>query len=190
MISTVRSNPPRRSEQFAPWLAMAALLLACMLPAAAYARTSDRSQPVDVTSTSFEGQAKPNGVSHLKGNVVITQGTLKATSATATIHFDANSKVKSVTLKGSPAHVQQLDDSGNLVKGHANVITYDMPSGVATLTGDAFIKQAGNGTASGHQLVYNTLTGVMSATSEGNNRVHLTFQPSKAAPAAPASSGN
>src|SRR5699024_7002767 len=136
----------------------------------------DRHQPVEVSAKSADAMAKPNGVSHLKGDVVIEQGSLKATGASATIHFDANSEVSRVVLTGSPAHLRQVDDNGNLVKGHADNIDYNVPKGIATLTGNAYVKQAGRGSASGDTLVYNTTTSTMKADSKGDNRVHLTFK--------------
>lgn len=192
MIFTVRSNPVRTTERLALLAAVVALLLACALPLAGQAKQSDRSAPVEISSDYFDSQAKPNGVTHLKGHVVVSQGSLKATSSTATVHFDADSRVERVILKGSPAHLQQMDDNGNLVKGHAGSVDYQVPKGVATLTDDAYIEQVGRGTASGHVLIYNTQTSTMSARGQGDNRVHLTFQPSKeksdASSPAPASS--
>ncbi len=192
MISTARSSRARKTEH-ARLLATVALLLACAWPWTSQARQSDRSQPVQVSAKSADAMARPNGTSHLKGDVVITQGTLKATGASATIYFDADSRVSRVVLTGSPAHLRQIDDNGNLVKGQANDIDYDVPKGIATLTGDARISQAGRGTASGGTLVYDTRSSTMTAQSRGDNRVHLTFQPRQAppstqsAPSAPAS---
>lgn len=195
MIFTARLRRARTTEPARTVLAAMALLLACALPLAVHAKQSDRSQPVEVSAKSADATATPNGVSHLKGDVVITQGTLKATGASATIYFDANSRVSRVVLTGAPARLRQVDDNGNLVKGHANNIDYDVPKGIATLTGDARVKQAGRGEASGDTLVYNTATSTMTAQSHGDNRVHLTFQPrqassaAKAQPAPAASSG-
>lgn len=155
------------------------LVLACMLPLTGHARQSDRDQPIKVTADQFDSQAKPNGVTHLKGHVIVVQGTLKVTSATATIYFDGNSKMRRVVFTGSPAHIQQMDDNGNLIKGHADTLDYDIPNGIATLTGDAWIEQQGRGSARGNVLIYNTQTSTMSASSKGDERVHLIFQPSK-----------
>ncbi len=190
MIFTAPSSPARKAEHPVLRAVTAALLLACIGVPAAQAKQSDRSATIHVNADSFDSQAKPNGVTHLKGHVVITQGTFKATSATALVYFDSHSNVSRVVLKGSPAHIEQLDDNGNLIKGHAATIDYKIPSGIATLTDHAYIRQEGRGTARGQVLVYNTRTSVMSARGQGKNRVHLTFQPGeqKAAPAS--SSGN
>lgn len=190
MIFTARLRRARMTEPCRVGIATLALFLACALPLAAQAKQSDRSQPVKVSAQSADAMAKPNGTSHLVGDVVISQGTLKATGASATIYFDANSRVNRVVLTGSPAHLRQIDDNGNLVKGHANNIDYNVPKGIATLTGDAYVKQAGRGMASGDTLIYNTTTSTMTARSNGDNRVHLTFQPRQEEAPAPASSAN
>lgn len=198
MIFTARLRQARNADTLrAPVIAalLLACLLVCLLPLAAQAKKSDRKQPVKVSAKSADALAKPNGVSHLKGDVVIIQGTLKVTGDSATIHFDSDSKVNRVVLTGAPAHLQQVDDNGNLVKGHADNIDYNVPKGVAVLTGEAYVKQAGRGSASGDKLVYNTETSTMTAQSKGDNRVHLTFRPhqvsssDKAAPAPATSSG-
>ena len=180
MISMARLRRARSAEPLRA-IIVAALLLACLLPLTAQAKKSDRNQPVEVSAKSADALAKPNGVSHLKGDVVIIQGSLKVTGDSATIHFDANSKVSRVVLTGAPAHLRQVDDNGNLVKGHADTIDYNVPKGIAKLTGDAYVKQAGRGSASGDTLVYNTETSTMTAQSKGDNRVHLTFKPRQAA---------
>ncbi|HEX7339210.1 MAG TPA: lipopolysaccharide transport periplasmic protein LptA [Rhodanobacteraceae bacterium] len=188
-----RLRPAHTSKASFLALLVAAGLLCGALSLPAHAKKSDRSQPVEVAAKSADASATPNGVSHLKGDVTITQGTLKITSASATVYFDANSRVSRVVLTGSPAHLRQMDDNGNLVTGHANTIDYDIPKGVATFTGDADIKQAGRGQAKGDTLVYNTETSTMTAQSHGDNRVHLTFQPRQAAstgqPASASSTG-
>jgi lipopolysaccharide export system protein LptA len=73
------SMPPSRraSARFA--LAIAVLGLLAAQPA--LARKSDRQQEMQVAAKNFDGFQKPNSVSTLTGNVVITQGTLKATGA-------------------------------------------------------------------------------------------------------------
>jgi len=175
------------------------LAIACLGLAAACgsarAKQSDRSQPVQATAKSADATATPNGVSHLKGDVVITQGTLKITSDDATIHFDGQSQVKRVVLDGK-AHIQQMDDNGNLMSGDAEHIDYDIPKGIAILEGHpARVKQAGRADVSAERLVYDTRTSQMSGQSQGDQRVHLTFkaqqQPAAAASApAPAKPGN
>lgn len=206
MTSTAPSRRATNSARRTGRARVACLALSgLLLCASAGAKQSDRSQPVNVDAVSADATAQPNGVSHIKGDVVITQGSLKATSNLATVYFDGQSQVKRVVLTGH-AHIQQLDDSGNLMSGDADTIDYDVPAGIAILTGSAHVKQAGRGSASGDKLVYDTKTSTMTAQSSGDNRVHLTFKArqapavsssdarpasaASAAPAKPASAGN
>jgi lipopolysaccharide export system protein LptA len=156
-------------------LALLALGLFALAPA--QARKTDRDQPMDVKASHFDGFQKPNSVSTLKGNVVITQGSLKATGAQAKVHFDANSEIDRVVLTGSPAHIQQLDDNGNLMQGEAATIDYQVAKDFALLQGNASIVQQGRGEAHGDRLTYNTQTSEMTGDSGGDGRVHMIFKP-------------
>jgi lipopolysaccharide export system protein LptA len=159
----------------------------------AFAKQSDREQPMQVDAKHFEGFQKPNTISTLTGNVVIRQGSLKATGAEAKVHFDGESQIDRVVITGSPAHLEQLDDNGNLMQGEAANIDYHAAKDYAVLSGNAVVKQKGRGEARGDTLTYNTQTSQMTGESNGDGMVHMTFQPkAKAAashsdkPAAPA----
>lgn len=177
MTSMARSNPLRTTERVGFVLALGALLLGLCAPMSASARTSDRDKKIKIQADHSQSHIKANGVTNLDGHVVITQGTLKATGTHATIHLDADSHVKRVKLEGSPAHLQQQDDSGTLIKGHANTIDYHVTQSVAKLTGNAFVKKVGKSRVRGDRLVYNTQASTLTADSTGGRRVHMTLQP-------------
>jgi lipopolysaccharide export system protein LptA len=176
--------PPSRraSARFA--LAIAVLGLFAAQPA--LARKSDRQQEMQVAAKHFDGFQKPNSVSTLTGNVVITQGTLKATGAQAKVYFDADTQISRVVITGSPAHLEQLDDSGNLILGDAATLDYDNLKGIAVLSGNASVTQKGRGDARGDRLTYNTETSQMTGESAGDGLVHMTFKPKPQPAAAPA----
>jgi lipopolysaccharide export system protein LptA len=183
------STPPSRRVSASVKLGCLALGLLALAPASA--KQSDRSQPMQVNASHFDGFQKPDSVTTLKGNVVITQGTLKATGALAKVYFDANTQISRVVITGGPAHIQQLDDSGNLMQGHAASIDYDNLQGIAVLSGHAAVTQKGRGEAHGDKLTYNTQTSQMTGESGGDGLVHMTFLPKpppagKPAPATPA----
>ena len=190
-MSTPRSRRASASRRFAAGLlAMAALAL---LPALALAKKSDRQQPMNVEhADSFDGTYAPNSTVKLRGHVVITQGTMKVTGDLATVHFDADQNVDHVQVTGAPAHIQELDDAGNLMTGDAAQLDYDNVNGIAVLTGNAVVKQQGRGEAHGDKLTYNTETSEMTGSSGGSNTVHMTFlpKPKKDQPASPAPSAS
>lgn len=168
------------------------LALAALQPA--QARKDDRDQPMNVErANSFDGVNAPNSVSTLKGNVVITQGTMKVTGDLAKIYFDGDQNVSRVVMTGKPAHIQQIDDSGNLMTGDAAQLDYDNINGIAVLTDHAVVKQQGRGEAHGDKLTYNTNTSQMTGESGSDGRVAMTFLPKPrtakggAAPAKPGS---
>lgn len=181
------SKPPSRragaSARNSSGIGLACVLLGLTVLAPALAKQSDRSQPMQVKARHFDGYQKPNSVSTLQGNVVITQGTLRATGDEAKVYLDADTQISHVLITGAPAHIQQLDDSGNLMQGHGARIDYDNINGIAVLTGNAEVTQKGRGTATGDRLVYNTQTSQMTGESAGDGLVHMTFLPKPKAPA-------
>jgi len=159
-------------------LRLGAIALGLLLLQPALARKDDRQKPMNVEhADSFEGFNAPNSITTLHGHVVLSQGTLKITGDLAKIHFDADQNVSRIEITGNPAHIQQLDDSGNLMTGNAAKLDYDNNHGVAVLTGNAVVKQQGRGEAHGDKLTYNTETSEMSGSSGSDGLVHMTFLP-------------
>ena len=191
MMSMPRSRRASTSARFA----LAAAVLGLLAAEPALARKSDRQQEMHVAAKNFDGFQKPNSVSTLTGNVVITQGTLKATGAQAKVYFDGESQISRVVITGNPAHLEQLDENNNLVLGDAATLDYDNLKGIAVLSGNASITQKGRGDAHGDKLTYNTETSEMTGESGGDGMVHMTFKPKTkpveaATPAAPAAAGS
>ncbi|WP_049621653.1 lipopolysaccharide transport periplasmic protein LptA [Frateuria defendens] len=180
-------------------LKAATLALGLLAALPALAKQDDRNKPMNVeNANSFNGFQKPNSISTLTGNVIITQGTLKLTGDLAKVYFDAEENISRIVVTGKPAHVQQLDDSNNLMQGDAATLDYDNINGIAVLTGNAVVKQQGRGEAHGDKLTYNTQTSEMTGSSGTDGRVHMTFlpknkqpagAPAKPAPAQPAPTG-
>jgi lipopolysaccharide export system protein LptA len=151
----------------------------------ALAKKDDRSKPMNVEhADSFSGTSAANSITTLTGHVVITQGTLKVTGDLAKIYFDADQNISRIVITGQPAHIQQLDDSGNLMTGDAQTLDYDNIKGIAVLRTQAVVHQKGRGEAHGDKLTYNTQTAEMTGESNGSSGVRMTFLPKvKAAPA-------
>jgi lipopolysaccharide export system protein LptA len=161
----------------------AALMLILLLPAA-HAKTGDRNQPMNTTQDSLSGFNAPNTITTLTGHVVVTQGTMKATGATAQVYLDANTQVSRIVMKGSPAHIQQLDDDNKLMTGEAPTLDYDNINGIAILTPNGVVTEQDTGDVRADKLTYNTETTYFT----GTGNVSATYlpkpKPDKAAPAA------
>ena len=182
MTATARSRHASASRWACGLLAACSL---ASLPAWVLAKQSDRQQPMNFSAKHTDAYNAPNTVSTLTGNVKITQGTLLLTGDTARIHLDADSQISRVVVTGKPAHIQQMDDSGNLMTGNAGKLDYDNIHGIAVLTGQASVKQQGRGEFHGDKLTYNTTSSQITGDSGGDGLVHGVFLP-KPKPAASA----
>ncbi|GGA08305.1 lipopolysaccharide transport periplasmic protein LptA [Dyella caseinilytica] len=159
----------------------------------ALARTDDRNQPIHVVhADSMDGYNEPNSVSTFKGNVLITQGTMKLTGQLAKIYTaKEDTSVDHIIVTSDPKkqpHIEQIDDNGNLMTGDADQLYYDNVNGIAILTGHAHVWQATKGESFGTKLTYNTQTGYMVGESGNEGPVRMTFLP-KQKPVPPAKNG-
>ena len=164
------------------------LVAGCLLLMAipAVAKQSDRQQPMNYSAKHTDAFNTPNSVTTLTGNVKITQGTLLLTGDQAKIYLDSNSQIARVEVTGKLAHIQQLDDSNNLMTGDAAQLDYDNEHGIAVLTGQASVKQQGRGEFHGDKLTYNTQTSQITGDSNGDGLVHGVFLPKPRPVPAPA----
>lgn len=158
------------------------LLLAVLLaaPVAAHAKSTDRNQPMEILSDSQDCNLADDGKCLFKGNVVITQGTLKIKAATADV-IRKGGEIVQVVLTGKPARMNQTMDDGSPMEAIADRLEYDVPNEVITLIGNYTVTSP-RGTNSGQRMVYNTRTGQMQGGGDGT-RVRTVLQPRTAAPA-------
>lgn len=143
---------------------------------------------MDLHATSIDGFNLPNTITTLTGNVIVTQGTLKVTGAKALLTIDGDTQISHIHVisdKDKLAHIEQIDDAGNLMTGDADTLDYDNINGIAVLTGHAVVHQQGRGEAHGDKLTYNTQTQQMTGNSGTDGLVHMVFLP-KPKPAAAA----
>jgi len=183
MTAMAHSRHARPSRKLAAGLAAGCLLL---IAVPAGAKQSDREQPMNYAAKHTDAFNKPNSVTTLTGNVKIAQGTLLLTGDLAKIYLDSNSQIARVMVSGKLAHIQQLDDSNNLMTGDAAQLDYDNEHGIAVLAGDASVKQQGRGEFHGDKLTYNTQTSQITGDSNGDGLVHGVFLPRPRSAPAPA----
>jgi lipopolysaccharide export system protein LptA len=162
--------------------------------ASAFALSTDRQQQMLIdanyqkTTQSQTGNADDPDITHLDGNVVVTQGSIKAHGDHATIYKNPNTVTDSngnsgsltrVILIGKPAHMQQLHDGDcGLMTGDAEKIDYHNDTGIAILTTHVIVVQKGKGEFHGENMIYNTNTGEMeSGDKTPESRVHMVVEP-------------
>jgi lipopolysaccharide export system protein LptA len=185
-MSIPSCNPPARAARPIEQCALA-VLLALLAAPLAQALSTDRDQPMDIRA---DHQKTAIGEqTQLNGNVVMVQGSLKATGANATVYQhpsnardsrgnDIGGSVKRIVLTGQRAHLEERQDGGGLVTADARRIDYDVDTSIAELTGDVRVLQQGRGEFYGEHMTYNTVTGeIESGGTTPGNRVHMIIQP-------------
>lgn len=156
-------------------LLLSALLLA--LPAVVVAKSADRNQPVYIDADSQDGDMNDNGINVWRGNVSLTQGTLKIGAAYAELR-QRNGDPSLAVFTGKPVTLRQQLDDGTWMDAKADRIEYDLNAESIVLIGNYTIKSP-KGSNSGQRMVYNTRTGGMQAGGDGS-RVRTVIQPRSA----------
>lgn len=145
-----------------------------LVPAFAWAKSSDRNQPILLDSDHQEGVMDGNSTNVWTGNVTLKQGTLDISAQRADLTRRDGDPSKAV-FTGSPVKLRQQQDDGTWMDATANKIEYDMASEVITLIGNYTVKSP-RGSNSGQRMVYNTKTGNMQSGGDGS-RVKTIIMP-------------
>ena len=137
---------------------------------------SDRQKPLEVSANSTDGTLG-DGITTLRGSVDIRQGTLRITADEAEVK-KIDGRVGAVTFRGQPAFLEQEIEEQGLVQATANVIDYQVASGMVTLTGNADVKHP-QYQISGELLTYdlNVQHFQGSGDGNGNGRIHILLDP-------------
>lgn len=185
--SAAIATPPARPVRIGAAVACGLLALACAT--GAFARSSDRTKPMEIDAGRHEGSIEGNGTSIFSGGVTITQGTLDIRADRADIQQRGGQPVRAV-LTGRQAVLKQQMDDGTPMTARADRIDYDLTSEVVVLIGNYTVTTP-RGSTSGQRLTYDLKSGRVESGGEGNGRVKLRILPNAAqgdaAPAKPAS---
>lgn len=111
---------------------LALLLSACPV---VLALESDRQQQLLINADTTDGTLG-DGTAILRGNVEIRQGSLLVKANLAEVE-KVDGRVRLVILTGTPVLLQQEIEQEGLVTATALTITYQVATGMVTLTGDA-----------------------------------------------------
>lgn len=151
--------------------------------AAAWALPSDRDQPIRIQADSAELDDK-QGVAVYRGDVIITQGTLKITGDTVTITQTASGDIDVFTSVGNLAYYEQKPAvDKEIVKAYGKTIQYFASNERIVLIDQAKVIQEGN-TFEGEKIVYDTHRQIVNAgRATGGNvstprpRIDMVIQP-------------
>jgi len=152
-------------------------LAAVAAGAPAWAKSSDRNQPMDLTSNSNDcSVADEGGPCVFTGNVRIVQGTLDVRAARADVRRGGGD-IQKVILTGSPVRLKQDLDGGGSIDATANNVDYNLQTETVVFTGNVEITQPGRGTMGGGRIVYNMATGRVQGGGEEGGQVHTRILP-------------
>ncbi|AZS49578.1 lipopolysaccharide transport periplasmic protein LptA [Entomomonas moraniae] len=153
----------------------------------AYALPSDSQQPIHIQADKADLDNN-KGVLVYRGNVIITQGTMKVMGHTVTIVRNKDGGVDVMTSQGSPAYFEQIPSANEpMIKAYGSMIQYQTANKKIVLEGNAKVIQKNN-TFNGSRMVYDTEKGTISAvggtktttgsTSKGG-RINMVLEPEK-----------
>lgn len=154
-----------------------------LLASATHALPSDRQQPIHIEADTADLDDK-KGVAIYRGDVVVTQGTLKITGDTVTVVQQANGDVKSFKSVGRPAYYEQIPDVGkDKVQAWGLTIEYLAQQNKIIITDQARVEQ-GKNTFRGEKITYDTIAETVVAgrapsgtVSREEPRINMVIQP-------------
>ena len=153
------------------------LLALAACPTGAGALSTDREQPVriDANSASLDDQKR---IATYKGEVVIAQGSLRITGDLVTMHFDERYDLARLVAEGEPARFEQRLEDGQVQKGRAERIEYQVEDGAMLFVGGAQIAQ-GEFRMKAERIDYDSVTGSIQGAGEEDRRVTITLRGEK-----------
>ncbi|WP_213879160.1 lipopolysaccharide transport periplasmic protein LptA [Pseudomonas sp. dw_358] len=130
--------------------------------ASAWALPTDRDQPIHIQSDDAQLDDK-QGVATYRGNVIMTQGTMKITGNTVTITRNAQGDIDTFTSVGNLAYYEQKPAIDKpIVQGWGVTIQYFAAQNRIILIDQAKVVNDGN-TSQGEKIVYDTVKQVVNA---------------------------
>lgn len=155
------------------------LLLTAFLPAPAAALSSDRQQPMHIEADHADLDDQ-KGVSVYRGNVVITQGTLRLTGDELTVHTQDGGITKAFSTGNPATYRQRPDGKDQDVEAQSLRMEYYAGEDRIILLQKAEVRQAGD-TFRSEKIIYDIARDHVNAgTGAPGERVRITIQPKKA----------
>jgi lipopolysaccharide export system protein LptA len=160
-------------------LRLALLLAAALGAAAAHALEADRDLPFQINAAAVDVDQR-TGVSVYRGNVVLTQGSMRIEADRVEVRTVKGSLTQ-VLATGKPVRLRALlEDSDSELRADAERVVYRAATFDVELTGNAWVRQ-GTDEIRARQIVYSLADHGMSATgADGDDgRVYAIIQPRK-----------
>ncbi|MBE2294272.1 MAG: lipopolysaccharide transport periplasmic protein LptA [Phycisphaerales bacterium] len=151
------------------------LVLALVAPLAV-ALPEDREQPIQLEANRGQLDQK-TGVSVYEGNVVISQGSMRLSADTVTIHVK-NNNFERMEAVGNPVNLRYKPTvSKPEILGTSKQVEYNVSDAKVVMTGNARLVQ-GQDVFTGDRMEYDLKQDMVRAQGTGeNSRVQFTIQP-------------
>lgn len=166
------------SPKFLPGLILLLLAFGLSWLEAAHALSTDKHQPIHIEADHADIDER-NGVSVFRGNVVLTQGSLRLTADTLTVYKE-NDDIAKAVAEGKPAtYRQRPDGKPEDIQAKAKRMEYDAHAETVELLHEAVVWQGGDNFAS-ERIVYDMARDVVNAgnlDTESGSRVRIVIQP-------------
>ncbi|MCY1260253.1 Lipopolysaccharide export system protein LptA [compost metagenome] len=152
---------------------------------AAWALPTDREQPIRVQADSAELDDR-QGVAVYRGDVIVTQGSMKLTGHTVTLKQNKEGDIEIVTSVGKPAYFEQKPEVDKpITQAYGITIQYFVTQNRVILIDQAKVIQEGN-TFEGEKIVYDTQRQIVNAgratgsqVTTPRPRIDMVIQPKK-----------
>ncbi len=154
-----------------------------------YALSTDKDQAIEIEADAAELDDQ-KGVTVYKGNVIVTQGSIKMTGEKMVVNYNQDQELDSVVVEGHPATYKQLPDNSDVYdEAEALHMEYHNNKNLVILTDNAIVKQK-DLRFSGARIEYDTVRSQIKAkgksesgeSSEDGGRVKITIKPKKKDP--------
>lgn len=154
----------------------------------AWALPNDSQQPIHIQADDAQLDDK-QGVATYRGDVIITQGSMKITGSTVTLTRNSAGEIDVVTSVGNLAYFEQLQKVGDPqpVKGYGKTIQYNAQKKQIVLIDQAKVINDGN-TTEGEKITYDTVRQIANAGRANGSkittprqRIDMVIQPKKKA---------
>lgn len=132
--------------------------------ASAWALPTDSQQPIRIQADDAQLDDK-QGIATYKGDVIITQGSMKVTGSTVTITRTKDGQIDVVTSVGNLAYFEQKQkpDSPRPVQGYGKTVQYHAQQNRIVLIDQAKVISDDGSTTEGEKIVYDTVKQVATA---------------------------
>ena len=133
-----------------------AIILASMMNCA-FALSTDKEKDIEIEADSAE-MDDLKGITIYRGDVVVTQGSIRMTGHTMTVYFTDSDDMELVIMQGTPATYRQLpDDSETYDKAEALQMEYYALKDYIILIDKALVIKPNGSRMSGSRIEYDTV---------------------------------